>query len=447
MKCVGRVRCLAVVGRYYLFVLGLMVYQIMRATSGSWPAWRGIDGSGAAAGGNPPVQWSESKNIRWKITLPGKGHSSPIVWQDSVYLTAAIPYGDPVEPVFNNAPGAHDNFPVTQNRRFVVLAVNRQDGKERWQTEVVREFPHEGGHYAGSLASNSPVTDGERIYASFGSRGLYALNPAGEVVWKQRLGRMETKHAHGEGSSPALSKGVLVHNWDHEKQSFLVAFNANDGEERWRVQRDELTSWSSPLIVRHGAQSQVIVSATKRVRSYDLHTGRLIWECAGLAHNVVASPVATNGIVIVGNSYDKQAMMAIRLEGARGDITGTSEVVWTLNRMTPYVPSPLIYDDTLYFLRHNQGVLSCLDPLTGKVKRGPFRLGGLREIFASPVGVADRIYVTGRNGATLVFSHGENPRALALNQLNDQFSASAAIAGDEIYLRGEKNLYCIAAPE
>ena len=189
----------------------------------------------------------------------------------------------------------------------------------------------------------------------------------------------------------------------------------------------------------------MIVSATKRVRGYDLATGAQLWECAGLTDNVVSSPVYYKGIVIAGNSYYSQAMVAIRLAGAKGDISGTDRVAWKLNRLTPYVSSPLLYDNTLYFLRHNQNVLSRLDPATGKPRGEPLRLDGINDfIFSSPVAADGRIYITGRDGNTIVLRHDRENAALALNHLDDSFSASAAMADRELYLRGEHFLYCIA---
>jgi outer membrane protein assembly factor BamB len=191
----------------------------------------------------------------------------------------------------------------------------------------------------------------------------------------------------------------------------------------------------------------VIVSATKRVRGYDLATGTQLWECAGLTDNVVSSPVYYQGLVIAGNSYYSQAMLAIRLAGAKGDITGTDHVVWKLNRLTPYVSSPLLYDDTLYVLRHNQNVLSRLDPTTGQPRGERLRLEGINDfIFSSPVGAAGRIYITGRDGTTVVLRHDRENATLAINHLEDSFSASPAVADHEFYLRGERFLYCIAEP-
>jgi outer membrane protein assembly factor BamB len=314
-----------------------------------------------------------------------------------------------------------------------------------WKTTVREEWPHEGGHETGSPVSNSPVTDGRLLYAFFGSRGLYCLDTSGAVKWHKDLGKMQTLHAHGEGSSPVLYRDTLIVNWDHEGASFLVAFDKRTGQQLWKTARDEKTSWSTPLVVEHEGRPQVVVSATKRVRGYDFATGKELWECDGLTDNVVASPVQWRDLIIAGNSYYKQAMVAIRLTGAAGDISGTTNVAWRLSRLTPYVPSPLLYDDTLYHLRHNQNVLVLLDPATGQLRGEPLRLDGIRDfIFASPVGAAGRIYVTGRDGATVVLRHDPGNATLAVNRLEDSFSASAALMDREMYLRGERFLYCLA---
>ncbi len=418
-------------------------------SAGDWPQWRGPLANGVAPNADPPLSWSETNHVRWKLALPGKGHSTPIITGDRVYLTTAIPVGPAREPVYDHAPGTHDNVGVTHRHQFALLAVDRATGRVTWQKILREEFPHEGGHETGSLASNSPVTDGRRVYAFFGSHGLYCLDRDGTVVWSRDLGRMDTLHAHGEGSSPALQDGALVICWDHEGQSALYRFDAPTGRERWKVLRDEKTSWSTPLIVAQGGRTQVVVSATQKVRGYDFESGALLWECAGLSRNVVSSPVAGHGMVFAGNSYDWQAMLAIRLEGAKGEITGTDRVAWKLNRLTPYVSSPLLYGDTLYFLRHNQNILSRLDPITGQPRGEPLRLGDLRDfIFASPVGAAGRIYVTGRDGVTVVLRHDRENAVIAVNKLDDVFSASPALAGRDLVLRGEKSLYCIseAAP-
>lgn len=410
----------------------------------NWPHWRGPLATGVAPHADPPTEWSEQKNVRWKKSLPGLGHSTPIVWRDRIFVTMAIPIGEAFDPIYDRAPGSHDNLPVTHLHEFAIIALDRRDGTIVWQRTIQKKLPHEGGHQTGSLASNSPVTDGENLFAHFGSRGLYCLDLNGELKWQVDLGQMQSLHGHGEGSSPVLYGNTLIVNWDHEGQSFVVALDKRTGKQLWKVLRQEVTSWASPIVVEHRGVPQVIVSGTNRVRGYDLATGKVIWECGGLSSNVVASPVSANDMVYVGSSYDKRALLAIRLDGSTGDITETKQIAWNRFRGTPYVPSPLLYGESLYFLTHYQGVLTRLHGPTGEDRPGAFRLPGITDIYASPVGAADRVYVTDRDGTTIVISHGDIPRVLALNRLDDQFSASAAIVGSEIFLRGAKSLYCIA---
>lgn len=411
----------------------------------TWPQWRGPVAQGVAPRADPPVHWSEKENVRWKVALPGKGHSSPIVAGNAVYVLAAAPVGEAQKPVFDSAPGVHDSVPVTHRYEYMALALARSDGRVLWKKVLREEFPHEGGHVTGSPLSNSPVTDGEMLYVFLGSRGLYGLDLQGAVQWQTDLGRMQTLHAHGEGSSPALYGDRLVVNWDHEGESFLYAFDKRTGKQLWKTPRDEKTSWSTPLILEVDGKPQVVVSATKRIRGYDLESGTQIWECAGLTENVVATPVVSRGILVAGNSYYQQSMVAIRLAGAKGDLTGGDHVLWSLQRNTPYVSSPLLYQDTLYVIRHNQNVLARIDPLTGRFRGEMLRLEGIRDfVFSSPVAAAGRIYVTGRDGATVVLSGQEGNATLAVNHLEDSFSATAACAGRELYLRGEQFLYCLA---
>jgi outer membrane protein assembly factor BamB len=444
MRSKGKpIRKLFVIAAFVVASTCQMHAQVTNADR-NWSQWRGPTANGVSATADPPVEWSEGKNVRWKVALPGKGHSSPIIFGERVYVTAAAPVGEAQKPVLDSAPGVHDSIPVTHRHQYMVLALNRIDGRVLWKKVLREEWPHEGGHETGSPASNSPVTDGQFIYAFFGSRGLYCLDTNGAVVWQSDLGKMQTLHAHGEGSSPVLHGDTLIVNWDHEGSSFLYAFDKRSGKQRWKVSRDDKTSWSTPLVVTSEGKAQVVVSATKRVRAYDIATGAQLWECAGLTDNVVASPVYWRGIVIAGNSYYSQAMVAIRLAGAKGDITGKTNLVWKINRLTPYVSSPLLYDDTLYHIRHNQNILVRLDPATGELRGESLRLEGIRDfIFSSPVGAAGRIYVTARDGTTVVLRHDKENAILAVNHLDDSFSASAALVDKELYLRGEKFLYCV----
>ena len=414
-----------------------------------WPRWRGPNDTGVAPHADPPIEWSEEKNVKWKVALPGTGHSTPIVWGPLVLFTAAVPYGEAVEPKPDLAPGAHDNAPVTHRHDFVVVAVDRETGETLWQRSVRKELPHERAHVSAGFASASPVTDGEHILAFFGSRGLYCLDLEGELLWEKDLGEMQSKHAHGEGASPTLHGDTVVVNWDHEAESFVVAFDKRTGEERWRIPRDEVTSWATPIVVEVQGKPQLIVPGTERLRGYDLSTGAVIWECGGLSHNVVASPVAAAGMVFSGSSYERQALVGIRLEGAKGDLTRGDDdhLAWVRRRGAPYVPSLLLTGEALYFLRHYQPMLHRLEAETGAEPTGPFRLDGLGNIYASPVAAAGRVYITDLDGATLVLSDDDEPQVLALNRLNDSFSASVALVDGELYLRGTRYLYCIAEEE
>ena len=408
-----------------------------------WGQWRGPLATGAAPKADPPVEWSETKNIRWKTKLPGLGHSSPVVWGSLVFVTTAEMTGAK-KPFTGVTPdGAHNNMNPLFDHQFAVMAIDRQTGAVAWRRTVATRQPHESTHESATWASNSPVTDGEHVLSFFGSNGLYCLDTGGRLLWSRDFGDMQVKHGHGEGASPLLHGETVVVNWDHEGASLIVALAKRTGVELWRQPRDEVTSWATPIVVTHDGQAQVVVSGTRRVRGYDLKTGAVIWEVGGLPGNIVASPVGADGMVFAAGSYEKQTLLAIRLTGAKGELAGTQQIAWQKNRSTPYVPSPLLYDGWLYYLRHYQGVLSRVNAKTGAEPSGPFRLGSVFNIYSSPVAAAGRIYVTDRNGKTLVISNDPEPKALTLNKLDDRFSASAALVGDAIFLRGEKFLYCI----
>lgn len=416
--------------------------QVERAEQ--WPQFRGPLGTGEAPRSNPPIEWSEEQNLRWKKELPGLGHSTPAVWGDRIFVTMAVPFGEKFEGKPDTAPGAHHNLRVTRKHRFVAMALSRKDGRVLWKKNLREARPHEGGHYTGSLASGSPVCDDKHVFVYFGSYGLYCLTHTGDLVWKKDLGLMYSKHAHGEASSPALHGDTVIVNRDHERQSFVVAFDKNTGERRWRKERSEVTSWTSPMVIEHKGQAQVVVAGTQRIRAYDLRNGELIWECGGLSNNVCTTPVFADGVLLIGSSYETRNFLAINVDGAKGDITGTSNVLWATRKGTPYVPSPLLYRGTVYFLTHYSGIMTGRNARTGEPKPGAIRLPIIQEVYSSPVAAAGRIYVTDLRGTTRVLEGGEKPKFLARNRLDDQFSATAAIAGDEIYLRGKRYLYCIA---
>lgn len=409
-----------------------------------WPQWRGPLATGVAPDADPPLKWSASENIAWKSAIPGAGKSSPIVWQDRVYLTTAVA-AEGTAPAPAAAPGnrrSRDQQPLNA-MTFMVLAFNRADGAEAWRTVVRTEMPHEGTHPNGTFASGSALTDGERLYAYFGSRGLYALDFSGKVLWEKDLGDMQTRMGFGEGNSPALHDGTLVVVWDHQGDDFIVALDAATGAERWRRARDEPTTWATPLVVTHGGQAQVIVNGTNRLVSYDLATGEPVWQTAGTTLNVIPSPVAADGMVFAMAGFRGNMVRAIRLDQAKGELSGPPAEAWTYDRDTPYVPSPLLYQGKLYFLKSNSGILTCMDAASGTVHYTT-RLEGAPNVYASPVAADGRLYIVGREGTTVVIKAGREFEVLATNAIDEPMDASPAVVADQLYLRGQQHLYRIS---
>jgi outer membrane protein assembly factor BamB len=404
-----------------------------------WPQWRGPSGTGVSKVAKPPLEWSENKNIRWKKEIPGRGAGTPVVWGNLVFVSTAVPVGATeaeAHAARGSTPGPH---------KYVVLALDRKDGRVVWERVAREDPPHEASHQEwGTWASPSIVTDGTHVIASFESRGIYAYDMKGTPIWEKDLGDKRMRNQFGEGSSPALHADTLVIVWDHQGESFIAALDKRTGAERWRTPRDEIDSWATPLVVEHAGRAQVVTSAMKQVRSYDLETGKLLWYGAGTTMNPIPSPVAADGLVILTAGFRGNNLKAVRLADAKGDITNTPALVWTLDRDTPYVPSPLLYDGILYLLKSNNGILSAFDAKTGKPHYQLVRLEAAPNIFASPVGAAGRVYIPSQQGTTVVFKHGPTFEVLAENKLDDGFNASPALVDNEIYLRGFKSLYCIA---
>lgn len=407
-----------------------------------WAQWRGPYATGVSLRADPPLEWSETENVRWKIEVPGRGSASPVVWGDRVFVLTAVPSG---------ASLAESHVPLGAVRprvphRFLVLAIDRRDGHVIWQRTAREEIPHEGSHVDnGTWASSSAVTDGELVIAYFESRGLYAYDMDGTLVWEKDFGDKLMRNQFGEGSTPALHGDRLVVVWDHiGGQSFVVVLDKNTGEELWRADRDEIDTWATPLVVEHAGRAQVVVPGMNRLRSYDLETGDVVWHSEGLTMNPIPSPVTADGMVFATSGFRGNDLKAVRLADAEGDITGTEAIAWTLDRDTPYVPSPLLYDGILYLLKTNSGILSAFDARTGTPHYRLQRLPDVPNVFASPVGAAGRVYITGREGATLVIRNGPTFEVLASNQLDDGFDASPALVDNEIYLRGYRYLYCLS---
>ncbi len=422
----------------------------------NWHQWRGPNADGVAPKGNPPTNWSETENIKWKADIPGIGCSTPIIWENQVFILSAEKTDRVDERQQETSAEESDAEPPRRRRfrrfrspeptnyyNFNVTSYNRNTGDILWKKTATEVVPHEGHHQTSTFASASPITDGEYLYVSFGSRGIYCYDLQGNLQWEKDLGNMQTRNSFGEGASPTLYKDNLIVNWDHEEQSYIYNLDAKTGDIKWQKERDEVTTWATPLVVEHDGKSQVVVNGTNRSRSYDLDTGELIWQCGGQTDNPIPSPIRYDSFVICLSGFRGEALYAIPLT-AKGDITGTDKIRYSYNNDTPYVPSALLYDKNLYFARGNTTILTCLNVETGKPVYGGTRLPDLTgTLYASPVGADGRIYFLTRDGKSLVIKHGPELQVLAWNELDDEFNASPAVAGNTMFLRGKNTLYCI----
>jgi outer membrane protein assembly factor BamB len=422
------------------------------AAGENWPNFRGPNHTGVVAEADPPMVWSEDRNVLWKTELEGVGHASPVVWGDHIYVLSTAKTkrtGQPKDRPAAEEPRSRPDQPPrhrpTHVYEFIVSAYDLASGERIWRTVVLEEVPHEALHSTASQASASPVTDGKHIWAFFGSRGLFCLDRDGKLVWSVDFGTQNTRNEFGEGSSPVVHGDLVVINWDHEGDSFIVAVDKKTGKERWRTARDEPTSWSTPLVVRDGDRDLVVVSAANRVRAYALETGKEVWSAAGLGLNVVPTPLTDGEMLWAMSGWREAHGMAIRYPGAEGDLTGSDRIVWEADRGLSYVPSAVLHDGRLYFFQRFSGILSCHELKTGKACYERQRIESFENVYASPVGAADRIYAVSRDGAAVVFRAGDRFELLATNHLDDVFNATPAIVGNSLILRGDRYVYRIAA--
>jgi outer membrane protein assembly factor BamB len=424
-----------------------------------WPQWRGPFFNGMARTG-APVEFNDTKNIKWKTAIPGRGFSTPVIWGDKIFLTTAVPTGKGAKPAEEpqsvsdaggqqpgrrGGGGPGGGAGAGEEHKFIVMCLDRKTGKVIWERVAKIATPHEGYHRTyGSFASNSPVTDGQNLYVSFGSRGLYCYDLNGKPVWEKDLGvQMRMRLQFGEGSAPILHNNLLIHNYDQESGSFVVALDKRNGKEVWRVSRDEVSAWSTPLVIDHNGKKQIVISATRKVRSYDPETGKLIWECGGLGSNVIPQPVQYKDTVLVMSGHRDPKLMAIKL-GREGDLTGTDAVLWSQTRGTSYTASPVLQDGKFYALTDN-GVLSCFNAVTGEPYYHQKRLPQADSFKASPVGADGKLYLASESGFVTVIKMGEQFEVLANNTFENQmFVSSPVIAAGELFLRSKTDLFCVS---
>ena len=435
--------------RWKMFVpslLALATIAVPVHAEDNWPTWRGPNANGVALQGDPPVTWSETENVKWKVAMPDAGDCTPIVWGDKIFIQTAVPMEEGAE-ANRPEPPEIDREIFTQKPktpyRFSVVCLDKNTGETLWEKPVREEYPHEGFHPSGSLASYSPVTDGKLLWASFGSRGLHCFDLDGNPKWSSDLIPMYTFRGFGEGSSPALIGDSIIVVADHEGDSKIFSFNKDTGALNWEKARDEATSWATPLAAEINGRTEIITSGSNAIRSYDLATGDIVWECSGLTQGAIPTPVIADGKVFCTTGYLDPVMMAINL-GGKGDLTTSDAVSWRVEEGAPYISSPLLYNDRIYMFDNLKANLSCYEASTGKAIFVKERLSDLKQIYASPLGVAGRIYLSDRKGTTLVLKQADAIEILATNSLDDEFDASPIAVGDELFLKGSKFLYCIA---
>jgi outer membrane protein assembly factor BamB len=421
----------------------------VNALAGNWPQWRGPDGSGISNEKNLPSEWSPTRNIKWKTPIDGRSHSSPIVWGNRVFLTTAIE--GPVVPgakavkhvVEGDKEFLHpDSVGADRKHTFKVIALDRETGKILWQSTAWEGTPYDNRHRKSSYAASTPATDGKLVYAFFGTEGLYAYDFKGNLAWKTQLGNLGTV-GMGTGTSPILFGDLVIVQCDEENgaSSFIVALDKKTGKEVWKTARKVQVSWATPLLVKTATRTELITSGTEMVISYDPATGKELWRHKGVESNAIPSPVANNEMVFLVAGFPAKIALAIRL-GQNGDLTGTPNVPWKYEKGTAYVPSPIVYGDYLY-LTTDRGILTCIDTKTGEVKYEGGRIPIPATFTASPVAFEGKILMTSEDGDTFMVKAGPKHEVMGTNSVGEPVYASPAIADGRIFIRGEKNLYCI----
>lgn len=418
------------------------------ASKHNWSQWRGPEGNGISVETNLPAEWSDTKNIKWKTPIPGRGHSSPVVWDNRIFLTTDIegdivPGAKAVEHLESGKPFKHpDSIGADRKHSFRVICVDRVTGKTLWDQTAYEGTVYDDRHRKSSFASPTPATDGNYVFAYFGTEGLYCYDFSGKLIWKFSPGPIAT-FGMGTGTSPVLFENSVILQCDEDngEKSFIVALDKRTGKELWKTARKVQASWSTPLIVRGPQRTEMITSGNELIISYDPKTGKELWRAKGHASNAIATPLAGNGMVFVYAGFPVKKTIAIAL-GASGDLSNSKSIVWQYDKGTAYVPSSILYGEYLYLLS-DRGIITCLEAKSGKIVYEGGRIPIPATFTASPVAFDGKILLTSEDGDTFVIKAGPKHEVLATNSIAEPVYASPAISDGMIFLRGEKNLYCI----
>ena len=424
------------------------------APEDNWPQWRGPNGLGLSPATNYPDEWAPDKNIAWKTEVPGRGHSSPVVWGDRVFLTTSIEgklappdHKPPIHPDFNHRPGYLHPDSVGSNYLYSlkVLAFDTRTGRKVWEDTPYDGTMYDDRHRKNTYASPTMATDGKLVYAYFESAGLYAYEFNGKLAWKKSLGGI-AKAGLGPGTSPVIFEDLLILQCDQEmgNGSFIVGLNKQTGEEVWRAERSSRRSWATPLVVRSGDRAELVTSAAERVIAYDPRTGKELWRANGVQSHPIPSAVAADGLVFLTAGSQAKRALAIKV-GGTGDLTDSPSVAWRYDKGTAYVPSPIVHGNYLYLMT-DRGLITCLDAKTGAVIYEGGRPPVPATFTASLVAYGDRLLMTSEDGDTFVVKAGAGHEILRTNPIGEPVLASLALANGTIYIRGEKHLFAVRKP-
>lgn len=439
-----------------ILILALATFAGPAAAADQWAQFRGPSAGAVADDPALPETWSETENVAWKTDIPGTGWSSPVAWGDLVFVTATIGGANEPAPIKGLYDPGDENGRTRSSaeHRWMIYAVDFQSGKIRWEHELARSVPKVQRHIKNSFASETPVTDGERVYVYFGSIGmLAALDMNGRRVWSQELGAYDGRQAFGTAASPALhgDRVIVVH--DNTMESFIAAYDKRTGRQIWRVQRDEVENWATPFVWQNELRTEIVTSGLRKVRSYDLD-GKLLWELSGMTVNVTPTPFASHGLVFINSGYpgaSPRPVYAIR-PGASGDIslkgdqTSNEFVVWYQPLLGTYNTSSLVYGD-LYYTLLDRGFLLAHDVKTGRQIYGRQRISAEAAGFtASPWGYNGKIFLLSEDGDTFVVAAGPEFKLLGKNSLNEMALATPAVVRSSVIIRTQSKLYRIAKP-
>jgi outer membrane protein assembly factor BamB len=414
-----------------------------------WPQFRGPGSTGVADDPSLPDKWSQTENVAWKIAIPGVGWSSPIIWGDRIFITSVISSADAEKPKKGLYFGG-ERKPPTDEHRWMVYAVDFKTGKIVWEREADRGVPGPK-HLKNSYASETPVTDGERVYVYFGNVGLYCYDFSGKLLWSQKAKPVATRYGWGTAASPVLDHDRLYIVNDNDDHSYLQSLDAKTGKIIWSVDRDEKTNWATPYIWSHDGRKEIVTPGTGRVRSYDLD-GKLLWEFGGMSSISIPTPFSSHGLLYISSGYvlDQIRPVYAVKPGAHGDIslakgeTSNSAIAWYQPQGGPYNPSPLVYGDYYYTL-FDQGFLTCHDAATGKLIYGKQRMDKDAGAFtASPWAANGKLFLLSEDGDTFVVQAGAEYKLIGKNSLDEMSMATPAIARGSLVIRTASNLYRIA---